>query len=152
MVSARTGMPKSHTPRAQRRGQAAFEDVFIPEKLYFRIGEVSKLTHTKTYVLRYWETEFPTLRPGKSSTGHRLYRRRDVEMVLEIRDLLYRQGFTIEGARKVLASQAGASKEAVKQKHLFSRAVDGGSSAGSADLRQIRRELQGILAILSRKS
>lgn len=144
-------MPKSHTPRAQRRGQAAFEDVFIPEKLYFRIGEVSKLTHTKAYVLRYWETEFPMLRPGKSSTGHRLYRRRDVEMVLEVRDLLYRQGFTIEGARKVLAGQAGASKEAVKQKHLFPGAADGGSGAGSADLRQIRRELQGILAILSRK-
>lgn len=143
-------MPKSRTSRVRRRGQAVPEDVFIPEKLYFRIGEVSKLTHTKAYVLRYWEREFPTLRPGKSSTGHRLYRRRDIDMVLEIRRLLYGEGFTIEGARKLLAGHA-ASHHNPTQKPLFSSG--GGQSAGvnGANLRQIRRELQGILSILSRK-
>jgi DNA-binding transcriptional MerR regulator len=135
----------SRTPRAARRSLAGLDDVDIPEKLYFRIGEVSKLTQTKAYVLRYWETEFPTLRPGKSSTGHRLYRRRDVEAVLEIRRLLYGQGFTIEGARKKLAGDSPAGKDKSKQKALFQGGANG------SDLRGIRRELRGILTILSRK-
>lgn len=141
-------MPRSHTARARQRGQAVADDVFIPEKLYFRIGEVSALTRTKAYVLRYWETEFPSLRPGKSSTGHRLYRRRDIEMVLEIRRLLYGEGFTIEGARKLLAGHA-ASRVRSAQKYLFSGAQ--ASGVDGAGVRQIRRELQGILSILSRK-
>lgn len=123
--------------------------MFIPDKLYFRIGEVSKLTHTKAYVLRYWETEFPMLHPAKSSTGHRLYRRRDVEMILEIRRLLYAQGFTIEGARKKLGQENGA-KASSRQKVLFSAAEER-SSAARTRLRSIRHELQGILTILRRK-
>ena len=141
-------MPRSNTARARRRGPAVAEDVFIPDKLYFRIGEVSRLTHTKAYVLRYWETEFPSLHPGKSSTGHRLYRRRDVEMVLEIRRLLYGEGFTIEGARKLLAAQSGVSQDKASQKRLFPA---GGAGVDGRGLSQIRRELQGILAMLSRK-
>src|SRR5918911_5557950 len=77
----------------------------IPDKLYFRIGEVSKLTGVKPYVLRFWETEFGGLGPKKSGSGHRLYRRKDVELVLEIKRLLYDKRFTIEGARKVLESK-----------------------------------------------
>ena len=77
----------------------------IPDKLYFRIGEVSRLTSTPQYVLRFWETQFPQLKVRKSSTGHRMFRRREVEMLFEIKDLLYKQGFTIEGARKKLASE-----------------------------------------------
>jgi len=77
----------------------------IPDKLYFRIGEVSRLTRTPQYVLRFWETQFPQLRVRKSSTGHRMFRRREVEMLLEIKDLLYKQGFTIEGARKKLSQE-----------------------------------------------
>ena len=71
--------------------------VEIPEKLYFRIGEVSRLTKTPEYVLRFWETQFPMFKPKKGSTGQRMFRRKEVEMVLEIRQLLYQQGFTIEG-------------------------------------------------------
>ena len=82
--------------------QAARE---IPEKSLFRIGEVSRLTETKAFVLRFWESEFPTLQPVKSPSGHRLYRREDIETVLEIKRLLYEQGFTIAGARKHLAEQ-----------------------------------------------
>jgi DNA-binding transcriptional MerR regulator len=77
--------------------------VEIPDQLYFRIGDVSRLTRTPQYVLRFWETQFPQLKVRKSSTGQRMFRRREVEMVLEIKDLLYKQGFTIEGARKKMA-------------------------------------------------
>ena len=77
----------------------------IPDKLYFKIGEVAALLQLKTHVLRYWETEFSTLQPVKSSTNQRLYRRKDVETALLIKELLYRQGFTIAGARKKLQSE-----------------------------------------------
>ena len=72
----------------------------IPDKIYFKIGEVARLTGVKPYVLRYWETEFHAIQPVKSQSRQRLYRKRDVELLLKIKDLLYRQRFTIEGARK----------------------------------------------------
>jgi DNA-binding transcriptional MerR regulator len=78
----------------------------IPDKLYFRIGEVARLAGIKPYVLRFWETEFSALGPKKSGTGQRLYRRKDVELVLEIKRLLYEKRFTIEGARKFLETRA----------------------------------------------
>ncbi len=78
----------------------------IPDKLYFRIGEVSRLAGIKPYVLRFWETEFSSLGPKKSGKGHRLYRRKDVELVLEIKRLLYDKRYTIEGARKYLDSRS----------------------------------------------
>jgi DNA-binding transcriptional MerR regulator len=81
----------------------------IPDKLYFRIGEVAELCELPTYVLRFWETEFPQLRPTKSSTGQRMYRRRDVDSVLRIRKLLYEEGFTIAGARQHLRDEARAA-------------------------------------------
>ena len=74
----------------------------LPNKLYFRIGETAKIVGVKPYVLRYWETEFSILKPGKTPSRHRLYRRRDVEMLLEIKTLLYEDGFTIAGAKKKL--------------------------------------------------
>jgi DNA-binding transcriptional MerR regulator len=86
--------------------QAASE---IPEKSLFRIGEVSRLTATKAFVLRYWESEFPTLQPVKSPSGHRLYRREDIETVFEIKRLLYDEGFTIAGARRHLAEQGNGA-------------------------------------------
>src|SRR5512143_3570951 len=85
----------------------------IPDKLYFRIGDVARLAGIKPYVLRFWETEFPALGPKKSGTGHRLYRRKDVEMVLEITRLVYEQRFTIEGARKFLETRAKPEPVAV---------------------------------------
>jgi DNA-binding transcriptional MerR regulator len=78
----------------------------IPDKLYFRIGEVARLAGIKPYVLRFWESEFPSLGPKKSGTGHRLYRRKDVELVLEIKQLLHEKRYTIEGARKFLEARA----------------------------------------------
>src|ERR1700681_2156471 len=78
----------------------------VPAKNLFRIGEVSRLTSTKPFVLRFWETEFPMLQPVKSPKGHRLYRRQDIETVLVIKRLLYDEGFTIAGARRHLRDQA----------------------------------------------
>ena len=113
----------------------------IPDKLYFKIGEVSELLGVEPYVLRYWETEFSVLSPKKSGTGHRLYRRKDVELLLRIKHLLYERKFTIEGARLALTSEGKAPKSKVSktvQRDLF--ATD--------PLPEIRRELADILEIL----
>jgi DNA-binding transcriptional MerR regulator len=135
-------MPRGRSTRVTRTSQASQADAAIPDKLYFRIGEVSELSQTRPYVLRYWETEFPTLKPVKSKSGQRMYRRQDVQMVLEIKRLLYEKGFTIEGARKQLANH---SQDAGQQKHLFRSTLD------VAELKAIKRELQSVLTILSRK-
>lgn len=83
-------------------------DFQIPEKLYYKIGEVAKFTGVKTHVLRYWETEFKAIRPNKSRSNQRLYRKQDVELILRLKDLLYNQGFTIAGARKKLREKPAA--------------------------------------------
>jgi DNA-binding transcriptional MerR regulator len=87
------------------RKQVAPETPVIPDKLYFRIGDVARLCDVPAYVLRFWETEFPQLKPNKGGTGQRLYRKRDVEMALRIKSLLYDQGYTIPGARQVFKSE-----------------------------------------------
>jgi DNA-binding transcriptional MerR regulator len=113
----------------------------IPDKLYFKIGEVSELLGVEPYVLRYWETEFRALAPKKSGTGHRLYRRKDVELLLRIKHLLYEKRFTIEGARQSLQATARSPKpRATKrvQQELFTE----------DPLPEIRRELADILQIL----
>ncbi len=84
----------------------------IPDKLYFRIGDVARLCEVPAYVLRFWETEFPQLKPNKGGTGQRLYRKRDVEMALRIKSLLYDQGYTIPGARQVFKTEAKAREAA----------------------------------------
>ena len=88
-------------------------DVEIPDKLYFKIGEVAELAGVKPHVLRYWESEFGSFRPVKSKTNQRLYKRKDIEFVLLLKDLLHNQGFTISGARKRLRelAKAGGSVE-----------------------------------------
>jgi DNA-binding transcriptional MerR regulator len=113
----------------------------IPDKLYFKIGDVSELLGVEPYVLRYWETEFPGLSPKKSGTGHRLYRRKDVELLLRIKHLLYEKRFTIEGARQSLQATARAPKArpaARAQQELFTE----------DPLPEIRRELADILLML----
>src|SRR5215467_2128397 len=86
------------------------QEIVVPDKLYFRIGEVSELCHLPAYVLRFWETEFPQLKPVKSGTGQRMYRRKDVDAVLRIKKLLYEEGFTIAGARQQLRSDLKTEK------------------------------------------
>ena len=87
----------------------------IPDKLYFRIGEVSKIAGLATYVLRFWETEFPRIRPKRTSSGQRLYTRNDIELVLKIKHLLYDKKFTIQGARQHLSARGGKKKTPTKQ-------------------------------------
>ncbi|MHB8303018.1 MAG: MerR family transcriptional regulator [Acidobacteriaceae bacterium] len=100
-------MPQQQPRRKVQSSKARPEEpaVSIPDKLYFRIGDVAQLCSLQAYVLRYWETEFPQLKPNKGGTGQRLYRKRDVELVLEIKRLLYSEGFTIAGARRLLAEK-----------------------------------------------
>jgi len=86
----------------------------LPEKIYFKIGEVSEIVGVEPYVLRYWETEFEVLKPSKAPSKHRLYKKRDVELLLEIKRLLYTEGFTIEGARKKLREAKKEEKNQLK--------------------------------------
>src|SRR6516162_463858 len=114
----------------------------IPDKLYFRIGEVTKLCKLPAYVLRFWESEFPQLRPAKGSTGQRMYRQRDVESVLRIKRLLYDEGFTIAGARQQLKAE---NKPSGRQSGLpFPK-------HGGNDLKKVRQGLQELLVILKKK-
>ena len=119
---------------------ARADDVVIPDKLYFRIGDVAELCSLPAYVLRFWETEFPQLKPAKGSTGQRMYRRKDVENVLQIKKLLYEEGFTISGARQHLKVENKVQK---KQAPLPF------PPRSAPDLKYIRKGLQDILTLLS---
>jgi DNA-binding transcriptional MerR regulator len=120
------------------------EQVELPNKLYFRIGEVAKIVGVKPYVLRYWETEFSMLKPGKTPSRHRLYRRRDVEMLLEIKRLLYEEGFTIAGAKKRL-------KESEKTESPLTPALDPHPPDYRRVLHAIREDLYALYTMLNDK-
>jgi DNA-binding transcriptional MerR regulator len=115
----------------------------IPDKLYFRIGEVAELCTLPAYVLRFWETEFPQLKPVKGSTGQRMYRQKDVEYVLRIKKLLYDEGFTIPGARAQLKAEAKPAK--LQAGLLFP------SEKRGEKLKKVRQGLQEILGMLSKR-
>ncbi len=125
------------------------------EKDFYRIGEVSRLTSLKPFVLRYWETEFPMLEPVKSASGHRLYRQEDVEMVLRIKRLLYDEGFTIAGARRHLREQNGTGES--EGAASAGGAADGSAAGGAAQLLSrkmlldLRDTLRAFLTLLERK-
>src|SRR5271163_548794 len=132
-------------------GQAA---AVAPAKELFRIGEVSRLTSTKPFVLRYWETEFPMLQPVKSPKGHRLYRRQDIETVFVIKRLLYDEGFTIAGARRHLRDQAvepdgsNGSNGAVDGHDALPASVQTSSSLNRKTLLDLRDSLRSLLTVL----
>ncbi|MES2220668.1 MAG: MerR family transcriptional regulator [Acidobacteriota bacterium] len=160
---------------ARRKMQSIKTPVSIPDKLYFRIGDVARLCSLPAYVLRFWETEFPQLKPHKGGSGQRLYRKRDVEMVLEIKRLLYDEGFTIAGARKSLAekrtaptvvesqkatSQNGTAPHPMRRKTDFLptpvatgrgariAAVGLKSAAVSPKFNELRKEMRALLSML----
>lgn len=157
---------------ARRKMQSVKTPVSIPDKLYFRIGDVATLCSLPAYVLRFWETEFPQLKPHKGGSGQRLYRKRDVEIVLEIKRLLYDEGFTIAGARKSLAekraaltavdSQNGNAPHPMRRKTDFITppvpakagrgagiaAVGSKSGAVSPKFNELRKEMRALLAML----
>ena len=114
------------------------------KKLYYSIGEVSKVTELKQYVLRYWETEFKQLNPSKNKAGNRTYRQKDIDLILQIKDLLYNQKFTIEGARKMLSGMEAPTVETA----LESEAK---TSVDLDLLIKIRGELKSILEHLRQK-
>lgn len=120
------------------------EPVELPNKLYFRIGEVAKIVGVKPYVLRYWETEFAVLKPGKTPSRHRLYRRRDVETLLEIKHLLYEEGFTIAGAKKKL-------RESEKGTLPPSPSAGEQQSSYRQVLQAVHDELRALHQLLSKK-
>ncbi len=128
------------TPKKHISGKIAADEIIIPDKLYFRIGEVANLCRLPAYVLRFWESEFPQLKPVKSSTGQRMYRKRDVESVLRIKQLLYEQGFTIVGARQQLRSESKTDK---------TQSAIPFPSQAPADIQRIRQGLREILTLLS---
>jgi DNA-binding transcriptional MerR regulator len=145
--------PVNPVPRA---ASGAGEDTRIPDKLYFRIGEVAQLAGVEPYVLRFWESEFPQLHPKKSGTGHRLYRRKEVELILEVKHLLYEKRFTIEGARlffeqrkkkggvKVASVRPETPPSPPEQVGLFAEPVPPVKIP-----QEIRREVEEILRLLS---
>ncbi|MGC1871690.1 MAG: MerR family transcriptional regulator [Acidobacteriaceae bacterium] len=160
---------------ARRKMQSVKTPVSIPDKLYFRIGDVATLCSLPAYVLRFWETEFPQLKPHKGGSGQRLYRKRDVEIVLEIKRLLYDEGFTIAGARKSLAekratliavdsqngvSQSGTAPHPMRRKTDFITpptktgrgagisAVGSKPVAVSPKFNELRKEMRALLSML----
>lgn len=109
--------------------------VRIPDKLYFKIGEVARIAGVEPYVLRFWESEFPILSPRKAESGHRVYRRKDVETVIRIKELLYGKGYTIAGARL----------------RLNPRLEDGPDEKTEDGLQKLRSGLEDILTLLDGK-
>jgi DNA-binding transcriptional MerR regulator len=128
------------TATKKSTGKHAADEILIPDKLYFRIGEVATLCRLPAYVLRFWESEFPQLKPIKSSTGQRMYRKRDVESVLRIKQLLYQQGFTISGARQQLRAETKSDK---------TQTAIPFPTQSAPEIQHIRQGLKEILNLLS---
>jgi DNA-binding transcriptional MerR regulator len=134
------------------------EPVAIPDRLYFRIGDVARLCAVAPYVLRFWETEFPQLKPNKGGTGQRLYRKKDVETALRIKSLLYDHGYTIAGARQALRADAQPIAEApaaepVPRPVLHEVPAEphdrGAELRLRAQLADLRDEIQSLIALLN---
>ena len=113
----------------------------LPDKLYFKIGEVGRIVGVKAYVLRFWETEFELLKPGKAPSRHRMYKKKDVELLLEIKRLLYVEGFTIEGARKKLRENKKEERQQLK--------LALPDAAYKNALAKIKKDLQSLRKLLS---
>ena len=126
------------------------DSVEIPNKLYFRIGEVCRLLKLEPYVLRFWESEFPTLSPTKGANGRRMYRKKDVEMVVTIKDLLYERGVTIAGARKVLSRRNDAA-DLLPPVAKSPKTQSQPARPAPEKLDQVKLELRNILTILNRR-
>ena len=125
-------------------------DFQIPDKLYYKIGEVAKFTGVKTHVLRYWESEFKAIRPNKSRSNQRLYRKQDVELILHLKDLLYNQGFTIAGARKKLREKPARKAADTAPQPSAKAALDDQLAlplSGSIDMKLLKEIRQDILQL-----
>jgi DNA-binding transcriptional MerR regulator len=141
----------------------------IPDRLYFKIGDVARIVDLETYVLRFWETQFPQLKPNKSGTGQRLYRRRDVELILEIKRLVHSEGYTLAGARQALGqlhrepaercppqprdpqrdAQSSSARDSQSRLPLVANASAQRLDSVAAAMSQIRAELREIASLLA---
>jgi DNA-binding transcriptional MerR regulator len=132
----------------QLNRKRAVESPSIPDRLYFKIGDVARICEVETYVLRFWESQFPQLKPNKSGTGQRLYRRRDVELALEIKRLVHGEGYTLSGARQTL-EQVHRRRE--PQPNLPMAAGDSGKHLDTvaATIGHARAELREIAGMLA---
>lgn len=119
----------------------------IPDKLFFKIGEVAKITGVKPHVLRYWESEFKLLKPSKSATGQRVYQKKDVEKVFAIKELLYDEKFTIAGAKRRMM-KSGREEKPQSQARQLSMAFD--QQEVMSLLKELKKELQEIAEILKK--
>ena len=140
--------------------------VAIPEKLFFKIGEVCELAGVQAHVLRYWESEFPMLAPQKNRAGQRVYRKRDVEMALRIKELLYEDQYTIAGAKKRLThelrggklkvvstedgSNDGVGSDSIESAKTFVRSVGASTAEDREGLKRIAAELRELLSLLEK--
>ena len=129
---------------------------FVPKKLYYKIREVCEIVGVEAHVLRFWETEFPALSPPKTKTGQRIYRPKDIELLLRIRKLLYEDGFTIPGARKQLSvgdsPEVGAGAEESTEVREPPHSESAPKPAPASDLlRRVRDELENMLTLLERE-
>jgi DNA-binding transcriptional MerR regulator len=118
----------------------------IPDKLYFKIGEVAKITTVKPYILRYWEAEFKIIKPHKSRGNQRVYRRKDVELILFIKNLLYKEKFTLDGAKKRVRELKKEEKEAGKKSQMLLPFTE---KKLQSEMKSIQKELASVLKILS---
>jgi len=141
--------------RKQSRRNRSAESPSIPDRLYFRIGDVARICGLEAYVLRFWETQFPRLKPNKSQSGQRLYRRSEVELALEIKRLVHQEGYTISGARQVLEQARRGDQEGPSTHpepippEAQQPANEPNSDALAAAIGQARAELRQISALLS---
>jgi DNA-binding transcriptional MerR regulator len=142
-------MPLQASRKSARKSPVA--GPVIPDRLYFRIGDVARICGVETYVLRFWETQFPQLRPNKSGTGQRLYRRRDVELALEIKRLVHGDGYTLAGARAALAAapsrRSAARAEPSPDSGMTAPPAIG--DAAKATLARVKSELREIADLLA---
>ena len=129
----------------------AVEIPTIPDRLYFKIGDVARLLKIEPYVLRFWESQFPQLKPNKSGTGQRLYRKRDVEVAVEIKRLVYGEGYTLSGARQVLGQQrrADAAVSAPAAKPAVAKPAPVKNGKAAEVIGRARTELRDIVAMLA---
>jgi DNA-binding transcriptional MerR regulator len=126
----------------QLNRKRAYEPPAIPDRLYFKIGDVARLCSVETFVLRFWESQFPQLKPNKSGTGQRLYRRRDVELALEIKRLVHAEGYTLAGARAVLGQE--------QRRQSPRREMRGGQQADLIPVAGQNKRLDGVAAVIGR--
>jgi len=144
-----SGAPVATPMVTQSSHKRAAELPTIPDRLYFKIGDVARICGVETYVLRFWETQFPPLKPNKSGTGQRLYRRRDVELVLEIKRLVHDEGYTIAGARQSL-EQGGGQRRSPEAARTEGESLPGKMpDAVVATIGHARAELRALADLLA---